>query len=150
MRRLPQSRIRSPAPSRMEPCNVRSSTDKKSYPLFSGGPRPSPTGLCVNFELYLIPNSPPNPNLPPPKQKRYKLPPKKISPYSGGVGGIDSPRALVPEDSVTSLSQLYSIPEDIANTFFGLVLTFFGFCYKIKARYRKKGKGKAYGRHLQI
>ena len=42
---------------------MRSSTDKKSCPLFSGGPRPSPTGLCVDFELYLFPNSPPNPNL---------------------------------------------------------------------------------------
>ena len=63
LRRLPQSRIRSTAPSRREPCDVRSSTDKNSCPLFSGGPRPSPTGLCVDFELYLFPNSPINPNL---------------------------------------------------------------------------------------
>ena len=63
LRRLPQSRIRSTAPSRREPCDVRSSTDKKSCPLFSGGPRPSPTGLCVDFELYLFPNSPINLNL---------------------------------------------------------------------------------------
>ena len=63
LRRLPQSRIRSTAPSRREPCDVRSSTDRKSCPLFSGGPRPSPTGLCVDFELYLFPNSPINPNL---------------------------------------------------------------------------------------
>ena len=63
LRRLHQSRIRSTAPSRREPCDVRSSTDRKSCPLFSGGPRPSPTGLCVDFELYLFPNLPINPNL---------------------------------------------------------------------------------------
>ena len=81
LRRLPQSRIRSTAPSRREPCDVRSSTDKKSCPLFSGGPRPSPTGLCVDFELYLFPNSPINPNLKASPNIRSLSHPKKNGPH---------------------------------------------------------------------
>ena len=112
LRRLPQSRIRSTAPSRREPCDVRSSTDKKSYPLFSGGPRLSPTGLWLIFCKMPLPKLPAESQFTASRAKEVQTSPQKISPYSGGVGGIDSPHALVPEVSLTSSpinSNLYTL-----------------------------------------
>jgi len=95
LRRLPQSRIRSTAPSRREPYDVRSSTDKKSYPLSSGGPRLSPTGLWLIFCKMPLSKLPDKSQFTAFRAKEAQTSPQKISPYSGGVGGIDSPHAPV-------------------------------------------------------